>query len=228
MRVITGPLRAARSKRANSRWLRRGGAHPVCRSAHDGEPDHVARRVLPRDACAGEAERFVTAHARLREFVTREHMKVALAVVPPVALAHLLAVAHPTEIPPSSLREIAFSGFGFEVTEGVFALLIERWRGDVQKLRALVTEEFAERLRAALLAASNKEGFFDAIDSRQRLAEVVMRDVVPVIEASLPKAMRSRELTRPPEAREGADAATRLTAEILGDLKFEKPGRARD
>jgi hypothetical protein len=192
------------------------------------EADQLALLASELDGRATSATRFVTAHARLREFVSREHMTVARAVVAPVALAHLLAVVHPTEIPPSSLRELAFSGAGFEVTETVFAVLIDRARGDAQKLRALVTEEVAEKLRATLLAASSKEGFFDAIDSRQGLAEVVMREIVPAIEASLARAGKSRELTRPPEAREGAEAASRLALEVLGDFRIEKPKPQRE
>jgi hypothetical protein len=163
--------------------------------------------------------RFVTAHMKLRNFLVAKFPEASSAFVPPVAMSQLIATVHPSEIPPASLRELAFSSPGLIVTEAVFGMLIHRTRHDVTKLRTLASEEVAEMVRTRVRDVSQRFSDTRGIDARRHLVEVISREVIPDIEHRLASISEDApQVLGIPTASEALYGAAKRMAQELQEL----------
>lgn len=183
------------------------------------EADQIALLAQINEAHQTWPARFVTAHTTLRRALQQLRLPVAAAVVPPIALSHLLSAVAPTEIPPASLRELAFARPGIEVAQILFGVLLDRWRNDAGKLQKLVQEELFEKIREEIRRVSAEYGVTKTVDARKRLMDVIAAEVIPAVEATAVRVSAgSRAVAAAPTPTEDpAIAAERLAEAAVTD-----------
>lgn len=141
----------------------------------------------------------------------------------PVAFSQYLAAMSPSEIPPPSLRELAFKSPGIDIAQAVFGILISRYRADPEKLRKLGTEEVVARISEQVSKLSERFRSDEGYDARRRLREIIDVESAPAIEKELDRVnVGSKAVIVPKAADEGPREAAKRMARELTRLKDTK------
>jgi len=186
------------------------------------EADQIALLARENKGKRFPGSRFVTAHERLRGFLVRDHFAVAAAVSPPIALAHLLAATSPTDVPPESLRDLAFEGPAVQVAEIVFGMLLTRWKKDTNRLKQLASEDITEEISTHLRRLNDRLVENGSVDARRELLELVEHDVIPRVERRASQPVQStRSVLDPPRPTEPTSVAAERLAIQLTELRSE-------